>query len=72
VSFPLKSLKVVLVGLERQGCSVRPTAKGYLILLPDGESTITFHKTTSDSRAVLNMRSRVLRAGLSWPLDGKN
>jgi hypothetical protein len=66
----MKQLKVILVSLERQGCTIKPTSKGYLILFPDGETSTTFHKTPSDVRVLKNMRSRILRAGLLWPLDG--
>lgn len=68
MSLPLKQLKIVMMGLEKQGCSIRDTKSGYMILLPEGGS-VTFHKSTSDHRAVLNMRSRIKRAGLDWPLD---
>lgn len=65
---PLKSLKILLLSLEKQGSKVKETKKGYLIHFPNGDSTC-FHKTPSDVRAIHNMRARVRQAGLVWPLD---
>jgi hypothetical protein len=70
VSSPLthKQMDVLLTNLEDQGAVVRQTSKGYLLKFPNGE-TATFHRSPSDHRAILNMRSRVRHAGLSWPFD---
>lgn len=65
---PLKHLKLVLVGLERQGCTIKKTHAGFMIQCPDG-SAVTVHGTESDYRAMQNTRSRIRRAGLTWPLD---
>ena len=64
-----KRLRVLLAGLERQGCTIVETKKGYRILCPDGVSTLGFHKTASDHRAEANIRGDVKRAGLQWPLN---
>lgn len=64
-----KVLKVVLANLEKQGCDVEDKKNGYFIKFPDGTS-YTFHRSTSDHRAVMNMRAAVRRAGCTWPLDG--
>jgi hypothetical protein len=71
MSLPMKQMKVLLLKLEKQGCTVKPTKAGYLILMPNGD-TVTFHRTPSDHRATKNMRARILRAGLEWPFDSKN
>lgn len=66
-----KRVRVILVSLERQGAVVERRKSGWLLKLPNG-STLTIHGTLSDHRAEMNMRSRVLRAGMEWPFDGKN
>lgn len=65
-----KRIKVILVSLERQGCGVERRSRGWFIKFPNGDSTV-IHVTDSDHRAEKNTRSRVLRAGLEWPFDGK-
>ncbi len=64
-----KRHRIVIASLTEQGATVTETKSGYLIKCPDKKTTITFHKTESDPRAEANTRSRVLRAGLSWPFD---
>lgn len=65
-----KLIKILLVSLEEDGCTIKPTKKGYLVKFPNGETT-TFHKTPSDHRAVLNLRACIKRNGCTWPSDGK-
>ena len=67
---PFKTLKLLLVDLERQGCTTKETKAGYLIFFPNGTST-AFHKTPSDIRAIKNMRARVLMGECTWLLDGE-
>lgn len=66
-----KRMRIVLVSLERQGCEVTPTNKGWFVKFPNGDS-MTLHRTDSDHRAERNTRSRVKRAGLTWPFDQTN
>lgn len=66
---PPKAFKALLVSLERQGCTVKQVKAGYLVLFPDNKGSVTLHRTPSDHRAIMNMRSRIKRAGLEWPLD---
>ncbi len=68
MSLPQKQMKIVLMGLEKQGCELVPKKKGWFILFPNGSTTVV-HLTASDHRAVMNFRSYVLKAGLQWPLD---
>lgn len=63
-----KRMKIVLASLSTQGCIIERKSKGWLVKFPDGGS-MTVHNTNSDHRAELNIRSRVLRAGLAWPFD---
>jgi 5-enolpyruvylshikimate-3-phosphate synthase len=65
-----KVLRIVITGLEKQGAKVKETKKGFMVMFPDG-SSLTVHNTESDHRALANTRGRVLRAGFTWPLDGK-
>lgn len=66
-----KRMRIILLSLERQGCVVESKAKGWLVKFPNG-GTLTLHKTNSDYRAEMNIRSRILRAGLTWPFDGNH
>ena len=63
-----KRMRIVLTSLERQGCEITPTNKGWFVKFPNGDS-MTLHRTDSDHRAERNTRSRVKRAGLEWPFD---
>lgn len=62
-----KRLKILLLSLDKQGCRVVETTKGYQVFPPSGSEPITIHKTTSDWRAEKDVRARVRRAGLDWP-----
>lgn len=65
----LKSqLREIIKGLEAQGARVKETSDGWQILCPNGD-IVTMHRTPSDHRALRNTRSRIKRAGLTWPLD---
>lgn len=70
MSSPLshRQMSILLTDLERQGATIRQTKQGYLLKFPDGTTT-TFHRSPSDHRAIKNMRSRVLRAGMTWYFD---
>jgi hypothetical protein len=63
-----KQQKVLLVSLEHQGCKVRRTKDGWFVAFPSGGGT-SVHTSTSDHRAVQNLRSTIRRAGLEWPFD---
>jgi len=69
VDLPPKKIKILLLSLEKQGCTVVEVKSGWLIRFPDGETSTTIHKTPSDVRAIKNNRARILRAGLDWPFD---
>lgn len=66
-----KRIRIILVSLERQHCVVESKKRGWFVKFPNGDS-LTLHSTPSDHRAELNIRSRILRAGLSWPFDGQS
>jgi hypothetical protein len=61
-------MKAIVKGLAQQGCVIKDTAKGWMVYCPNGEM-VSMHKTPSDHRALRNARSRIKRAGLTWPLD---
>ena len=66
-----KRTRIILASLAEQGAEVKPTTKGWIVFFPDeAKSSRVVHKTESDPRAEANTRSRVLRAGLTWPFDG--
>lgn len=65
--FPRKDVEKLIESLEAQGCKTKATTKGYWVGFPNGEST-TVHLTSSDRRAVMNTRARVLKNGCTWPL----
>lgn len=66
-----KELKLLLEGLESQGCTVKVINDGYRIIPPDGGKILTLHLTLSDHRGMLNLRAHARRVGLKWPLDKK-
>lgn len=65
-----KDRKILLDGLEEQGCRVEAAKVGYRIYTPAGGKILTLHLTLSDGRGMKNLRSEALREGLKWPLDG--
>lgn len=64
-----KRIKIIITSLEKQGCVIRETKSGYLVRPPGGGEQFAIHGTESDHRAEKNTRSRVHRAGLTWPFD---
>jgi hypothetical protein len=57
----------LVAGLHKQGVTSRRVgAGGHLLYLPGG-ATATVHTSPSDHRAMKNLRSKVERAGLTWP-----
>jgi hypothetical protein len=63
-----QQLDKVVESLEEQGCRIRHTRAGVFVYCPDGKTTIGFHLSHhSDRRAIKNIRSEVLRVGLTWP-----
>lgn len=66
-----KSLPRLVKGLEDQGVTTRlltGNGGGWMLRFPNGSSTV-LHRSTSDRRAILNMKAFIKRAGLQWPLD---
>lgn len=65
--------RAIVKGLVAQGCTYRDGSGGKLfIYFPDGVGMTTFHSSISDPRALLNLRSIIRKAGLSWPLDNSS
>lgn len=60
-------VKLLRLVEQTSGWRVKSTAQGYMIYAPDGVSMITVHKTTSDWRAVQNMKRHLRRAGWQSP-----
>jgi hypothetical protein len=52
---------------ERQGWRVKPTRKGERLLGPDGVSSVQWHRTPSDHRALDNMVAEMRRCGFRYP-----
>lgn len=52
---------------ERQGWKVKPTRKGEMLLAPDGVTSVQWHHTPSDHRALDNMVAKMRRAGFEYP-----
>lgn len=65
-----KEIARLLDHIEPQGVKLTRTTKGVMLRLPDGTSTMV-HFTGSDVREAKNVRSRLKRAGVSWPTDGE-
>lgn len=63
-----KETAKLLAHIEPQGVIITPVKNGFLLRLPNGEST-TIHLTGSDHRGPLNLRATLRRAGVSWPTD---
>jgi hypothetical protein len=61
----------LLTHVENQGVVVTPVKNGYMLRLPNGEST-TVHLSVSDHRGPLNMRAFLKRNGIDWPNDRKD
>lgn len=60
-----KEIPAILRNLESQGCLLRRTKAGYLVLFPDGTTSYTIHVSNhSDHRAVANIRAFIRRQGL--------
>lgn len=49
---------------EEQGFQVKETKKGWLIHTPNGQGSVTIHRTPSDHHAPKNARARLRRYGL--------
>lgn len=54
----------VLSKAEQAGCTILETKQGWRVLLPDGKGQVTMHLTSSDHRAVENMKRDFRRQGL--------
>jgi len=53
---------------ERQGWKVKSTRKGEMLLAPDGVTSVMWHHTPSDHRALDNTVTKMRRAGFEYPL----
>lgn len=62
-----KQVRVLVEEAQRQGWTVRPKKKGFLLLAPDGVGMVTVHSTPSDSHWLGNAVSRMRRHGFVWP-----
>jgi hypothetical protein len=54
--------------IEPQGVDITPVKNGYLLRLPNGETT-TVHLSVSDHRGPANLKATLKRAGVKWPTD---
>jgi hypothetical protein len=59
-----KDINELVAKAEEQGAKVEDRGNKVLVYCPDGETIVTIHKTTSDQRAVKNVRSRLRRGGV--------
>lgn len=64
----MKEIARIVEHVEPQGVTVTRTKKGLLLRLPNHETTMV-HFTTSDVRAVKNLRATLKRAGVTMPND---
>ena len=64
----MKEVLRIAKHVEAQGVNITRTKKGLLLRMPDGESTM-LHFTTSDVKAVDNLRSTLHRSGVTMPND---
>jgi len=55
--------------LEREGCRVKKTTKGYLLFSHHNDHSTTVHKSEEDVRAVSNLKANLRRMGYDWPFD---
>lgn len=63
-----KDVDALIKGLERQGVQVEARGKGVQkLVFPDGKWTL-IHSSPSDVNVLHNIRRRVLKSGLQWPL----
>jgi hypothetical protein len=58
----------LLAHIEPQGVRVTNVKKGVMLRLPNGDSTVV-HYSVSDHRGPQNLKSRLKRAGVTWPMD---
>ena len=63
-----KETEKLLTHVEAQGVKVTPVKNGFMLRLPNGEST-TVHLSVSDHRGPANMRAFLKRNGIDWPTD---
>jgi hypothetical protein len=52
---------------ERQGWHIRPTRRGEMLLAPDGVTSVQWHHTPSDHRALNNTVAKMRKAGFEYP-----
>jgi hypothetical protein len=63
-----KETAKLLTHVEAQGVQVTNVKNGFMLRLPNGEST-TVHLSVSDHRGPLNLRAFLKRNGIDWPTD---
>lgn len=62
-----KQVKRILAYVEQNGWTVKATAKGFMLRCPCGHAQVLIHKTSSDHRALQNIRQDLRKAGLDMP-----
>lgn len=62
-----KQVKAIIRFIEANGWTAQATAKGYMLRCPCGHAQVLIHKTSSDHRALQNIRQDLRRAGLDMP-----
>jgi len=62
----MNDTKAIVEALRAQGWRVE-SGKHHKAFSPDGKTLVTFAKTPSDHRALLNTITRLRRGGFIWP-----
>ena len=59
-----KDQKRILKQAEAAGWTIMPTRQGWRVMSPDGVNMVTMHGSSSDNRALHNIKADFKRAGL--------
>ena len=59
-----KDQRRILAKACEAGWRVKDTNKGWLVLSPDGQFSVAMHTTSSDHKALKNIKSDFKKAGL--------
>lgn len=59
-----KDQRRLIAKAEAAGWQVRDTKAGWKLYSPDGKTIVTMHTSSSDNRAIANMRSDLRKGGL--------
>lgn len=65
---PKKRLEDLVAALSDQGARVRKSRSGGYVVIGDNNRLVPLHTTPSDQNVERNMRRKIERAGLTWPL----